>query len=100
MIVEYLRYTIPEDRQADFVSDYEAARDALMRSPFARGFELCQCVDDMTQFILRIEWTSAEDHLQGFRKSREFQAFLGHIRQYVPLIDEMRHYTALLRAGS
>jgi heme-degrading monooxygenase HmoA len=97
MIVEYLRYTIREDQQAAFVRDYDAARGPLKRSPYATGFELCQCVDDKTQFILRIEWTSAEDHMKGFRSSPEFQEFFGHIRQYVSAITEMRHYDQLLR---
>jgi quinol monooxygenase YgiN len=63
-------------------------------------FELCQCVDDKTQFILRITWTSVDDHLTGFRKSPEFQEFFGHIRQYVSMIDEMRHYNSLFRSQS
>jgi heme-degrading monooxygenase HmoA len=99
MIVEYLRYSIPEDRQADFVKDYDAARMPLMRSPFATSFEMAQCADDKTQFILRIGWTSADDHMQGFRKSAEFREFFGHIREYVSCIDEMRHYHHLLPPG-
>jgi heme-degrading monooxygenase HmoA len=96
MIVEYLRYSIPEDRQDAFIKNYDAARGPLMRSPHAKGFDLCQCVEDKTQFILRIEWTSVEDHLNGFRKSPEFQEFFGHIRHYVSAIDEMRHYAPLV----
>ncbi len=98
MIVEYLRYTIPEGQQAAFIRDYDAARGPLMRSPYATAFELCQCVDDKTQFTLRIEWTSAEDHLKGFRSSPEFQEFFGHIRPYISAINEMRHYDLLLRS--
>jgi heme-degrading monooxygenase HmoA len=98
MIVEYLRYTIPEEKQAAFVKDYDAARVPLMRSPYARALDLCQCIDDNTQFILRITWTSAEDHLQGFRKSPEFQEFFGHVRQYMSALNEMRHYRSLLRS--
>lgn len=100
MIIEYLRYTIPEDRQEAFVKDYEAARRPLMCSQHATGFELCQCLDDKTQFILRIEWTSAEDHLNGFRKSLEFREFFAHIRSYVSDINEMRHYVPLLGSES
>ncbi len=98
MIIEYLRYSIPEDLQAAFVKDYDAARISLMRSPHARAFELAQCVDDKSQFILRLEWSSIDDHLQGFRHSAEFQEFFGHIRKYVSNIDEMRHYAAVLPA--
>lgn len=92
MIVEYLRYTIPAERQDHFIRDYTNAKEPLLRSPYARSFEMCQCVEDPTQFILRIEWTSAEDHLNRFRGSDEFNAFFGHIRPYLQSIDEMRHY--------
>lgn len=95
MIVEYLRYTIPPDQLTAFVNDYKAACGALMQSPYALGFEMCHCLDDRTQFILKIRWTSTEDHMQGFRKSAEFRSFLSHIRQYVPMINEMRHYEVL-----
>ena len=92
MTVEYLRYTIAADRQADFIRDYTAARGPLLQSPYAREFEMCQCVEDPSKFILRILWTSAEDHLTKFRASSEFRDFLAHIRPYVGMIDEMRHY--------
>jgi quinol monooxygenase YgiN len=64
-------------------------------SPYAHSFELSQSVDDKTQFILRFEWTSAEDHMKGFREIPEFQEFFGHIRPYLSAITEMRHYTPL-----
>lgn len=92
MIVEYLRYTVPADRQADFLRDYAAARAPLLRSAYARDLEICQCVEDPSRFILRIEWTSADDHMQKFRGSAEFREFFGHVRPYVGMIDEMRHY--------
>ena len=96
MTVEYLRYTIPEDRQGAFIEDYKAAMMPLLQSPYARSFDLCQCDDDPSKFILRIEWTSASDHMEGFRGSAEFRQFLGHIRAYIGDIEEMRHYTRLL----
>lgn len=93
MIVEYLRYIVDADRQEKFIADYAAAVGPLMSSPHARSFELCQCVEEPEAFILRIEWTSAEDHLQKFRGSAEFKEFFGHIRPYLNDIAEMRHYT-------
>lgn len=92
MIVEYLRYSVDEAHQAAFLADYQAAMEPLMTSPFATAFELCQCVEDPSQFIIRIEWTSAEDHLQGFRPSDPFKAFFAHIQPYLSDIKEMRHY--------
>lgn len=96
MIVEYLRYSVPVDQQETFVRDYAAGCEPLLRSPYALAFELCQCVDDASQFILRIEWTSAEDHLEKFRGSAEFRAFFQHIQPYLGRIQEMRHYKRIL----
>ncbi len=92
MIVEYLRYQIDEARRDQFISDYRTAAKALMKSPFALSFDICQCTEDPGQFILRIEWTSAEDHLNGFRGSTDFKAFFPHIRPYLSDIQEMQHY--------
>lgn len=92
MIVEYLRYTIPTDRQAGFIEAYRNAGEPLRQSPFCQAFEICQCVEDPGQFVVRIEWTSAEDHLEKFRKSEEFRRFFVFVRPYVGNIDEMRHY--------
>lgn len=92
MTVEYLRYTVPADKQTAFIRDYTSAREPLLQSPYAQEFEMCQCVEDPSQFILRILWTSAEDHLQKFRASAEFRAFFAHIRPYLGMIEEMRHY--------
>ncbi len=96
MIVEYIRYEIDPDRQAAFIADYTAAVDPLMSSPYALSFDICQCDEDASQFILRIEWTSAEDHMQKFRGSAEFRAFFAHIKPYLKDIKEMRHYTRLV----
>lgn len=95
MIVEYLRYEIDEARQAAFVADYKEASKPLRLSPHAISFDICQCVEDPRQFIIRIEWTSAEDHLQGFRGSSEFKDFFKHVRGYVSDIVEMRHYVRM-----
>lgn len=96
MIVEYLRYEIDAGRQAEFVEAYRAGSEPLMASEYSKSFELCQCADDPAQFILRIEWTSAENHMQRFRGSDEFRAFFAHIKPYLKDIAEMRHYVRLI----
>ena len=92
MIIEYLRYTIDEKRQSAFINDYKTASKPLQSSPYCEQYEFCQCVEDPSKFIIRIQWTSAEDHLQKFRGSDEFKEFFPHIKPYLDDIDEMRHY--------
>lgn len=95
MIVEYLRYQIDAERQQKFISDYTLAAVPLMASEYSVSFDMCQCVDDPEQFILQIEWTSIEDHMERFRGSSEFKEFFAHIQPYLNDILEMRHYNRL-----
>ena len=90
MIVEYIRYEIADAEP--FLLGYETARAALDASPQCLAYELSRCTEEPTSFILRIEWVSLEGHLQGFRQSPEFAAFLGAVRPFIASIREMRHY--------
>ena len=92
MIVEYVRYSIPADRREAFEGGYGEAQAALAASPHCLGYELARCAEDPTQYILRIEWDSAEGHMQGFRRSPEFRSFFAAVRPFVNDIAEMRHY--------
>lgn len=95
MTIEYIRYVIDEERREAFVAAYAAAMVPLLASPFCQGAELARCIEAPEAFILRIEWTSVHDHMEGFRRSIEFQAFLAKIRPYIGDIAEMRHYEPL-----
>jgi len=98
MVVEYLRYSIDAGRQSQFIADYNIASQSLTKSAYCENYEFCQCVEDPSQFIIRIQWTSAEDHLQRFRGSSEFREFFPVIKPYLDDIDEMRHYTSIVQA--
>lgn len=90
MIVEYIRYEV-EDAEA-FVRGYEAARVALDGSEHCLAYELSRCSEEPRSFILRIEWDSAEGHMQGFRGSPLFGPFFAAVQPFLSEIREMRHY--------
>lgn len=94
MIVEYIRYSLPAERQSEFEAAYMKAQESLAASPHCLSWELARCVEEPRLYILRIEWDSQEGHLQGFRQSPEFRAFFAAIRPFVEDIEEMRHYEA------
>ncbi|WP_285032124.1 antibiotic biosynthesis monooxygenase family protein [Mycolicibacterium sp. lyk4-40-TYG-92] len=95
-VVEYIRYRIPPDRAAAFVAAYEAAAVPLSESDHCLGYELTRCVEESDRWILRIRWTSVEDHLEKFRRSPQFRAFFSHIAPFVDQVDEMQHYDVAL----
>ncbi len=95
MIVEYIRYTIPEDRSPAFEAAYTEARSSLDESSQCLGYELTRCVEAPTSYILRIEWDSLEGHESGFRQSAEFRRFFQYVRPFFSDIEEMRHYNVV-----
>jgi quinol monooxygenase YgiN len=92
MIVEYIRYEIPEDEANSFEDAYARAGASLEASPHCERYEVAHCTEDSAAYTVRIEWDSAEGHLQGFRGSPEFRTFFAAVRPYVERIEEMRHY--------
>jgi quinol monooxygenase YgiN len=92
MIIEYVRYRIPEDRRDAFERAYEEARHSLDASPECLSYELARCTEDPAAYVLRIEWTSRDGHMLRFRKSGEFRTFLAAVQPFVTNIEEMRHY--------
>lgn len=92
MIVEYIRYALKDHSPEQLMEGYRQAATHLRAAPECLGFDLTQCVEEPSLFVLRIHWTSAEAHLGGFRKGPHFGPFLQWIRPFVGEIAEMRHY--------
>ena len=97
--IEILRYRIAPGEEAAFEAAYGEAQRYLAASPVCRAYELLRCEEEPARYLLRIEWTSTADHLQGFRRSADFPAFLALVRRYIPALEEMQHYQRTAVAG-
>jgi hemoglobin len=95
MIVEYTRHKIAAPTRSAFEAAYRKAAGSLAASGHCLAYELSHCEEDAEQYVLRIEWDSAEGHMKGFRSSAEFKAFYAVVQPYVKDIEEMRHYQVL-----
>lgn len=91
-IFEYTRYRIPDERRKAFVEAYRQAAAYLKSSPHCLAYELTHCLEEKNRYVLRIEWKSEEEHLQGFRKEPGFKDFFQLVQPYVSNIEEMQHY--------
>lgn len=96
MTTEYIRYRIEADQQPAFVDAIAQSCRFLAEAPECLSYQLSQGEEDPANFIWRIEWTSTEQHLNGFRKSPAFAAFFQLVKPFFPDIQEMSHYQPLL----
>ncbi|QUD86160.1 putative quinol monooxygenase [Phenylobacterium montanum] len=90
--VEYIRYALQAHDPETLIAAYAEAGRHLAAAPECQGYQLTQCEEEPSSFILRIHWTSTESHLEGFRRGPHFPPFLAAIRPFIPEIAEMRHY--------
>jgi hemoglobin len=70
MIVEYIRYAIPEDQAGPFEDAYANAGAPLEASPHCEHYEVARCAEDPTAYAVRIEWDSAVGHQRGSAEAR------------------------------
>jgi heme-degrading monooxygenase HmoA len=75
MIVEYIRYRIPEDEAPSFEDAYRRAAASFEASPHCERYEVARCTEDPAAYTVRIERDSADGHPQAFRNSPEFRSF-------------------------
>ena len=92
MIVEYIRYEIPAERKAAFIDAYRDASIELRASKHCLRYEVTQCTEEPTSFVVRIEWDSLDGHMLGFRKEPSFPSFFAKVKPFFDQIREMRHY--------
>lgn len=92
MIVEYIRYVLTQHTPEALEHAYGLAAAHLQAAPQCLGYELTRCEEEPMSYVLRIVWTSTEDHMKGFRQGPHFPPFLALVRPFVAEIAEMRHY--------
>lgn len=93
MVIEYIRYKVDAAQKEDFVTAYKKASVQLDASAYCLAYELSECEEEPGQFMLRIEWSSTTEHLNGFRKSAEFASFFANVKPFFNNIQEMQHYS-------
>ena len=92
MVVEYIRYTVPSERAAEFLAVYAAAAAELRASSHCAAFEVARGIEEPEHFIVRIEWDSVKGHEEGFRKEPGFANFFSKVKPFFQCIQEMKHY--------
>lgn len=89
---EIIRYTVPSEFQLSFEKAYEEATIFLQASVYCVGYEIIHGKEEPQNYNVIIQWTSVEEHLNGFRKSELFPPFFQLVKPFFKHIEEMKHY--------
>jgi heme-degrading monooxygenase HmoA len=72
MITEVAQVRVKPGQTAAFERDFAAASAYLRRVDGYLAHELQRCHEDEHRYLVLIQWTTLEAHLEGFRNSPEF----------------------------
>ncbi len=92
VVVEYIRYRVPADRDGEFEGAWSEAQKILRDAPQCLSYEVPRGVEEPENYVVRIEWSSVAEHEQGFRQSKAFGQFFAAVKPFFEEIQEMRHY--------
>jgi quinol monooxygenase YgiN len=64
----------------------------LRDAPECLAYDVSHGLEEPDSYVVRIEWSSLEEHERGFRQSARFGPFFAAVKPFLEQIEEMRHY--------
>lgn len=97
--IEVTSFEVREGSESDFRQGLTDALPILMRRSGYIGHEFGVSVERPEQFWLIVHWERLEDHTEGFRKSAEFETFVGAFRPFLVNPATVSHFKPSERGG-
>ncbi|KAA0922706.1 MULTISPECIES: antibiotic biosynthesis monooxygenase family protein [unclassified Rhodococcus (in: high G+C Gram-positive bacteria)] len=98
MIVEHALLHVVPHRTDEFEAAFADAKSIISSMPGFENLTLSRGIEQPNTYLLLVEWERLEDHIEGFRKSDEYQKWktlLHHFYEPFPVVE---HFAPRLRA--
>ena len=92
MILEVAILNVIQGKEKEFEVNFAQAQKIISSMNGYLSHELQKCIETPNRYILLVKWNSLEDHVNGFRKSKEYQEWktlLHHFYNPFPIVE---HY--------
>jgi quinol monooxygenase YgiN len=96
MVIELIRYELPDSAVGAFLEAYGLALSHLAADPHCLAVEVLHGVEAPARVVIRIEWDSMEGHERHFTRGAHFEPFITPLRPFLRHIVEMAHYRRVL----
>jgi heme-degrading monooxygenase HmoA len=92
MVLEVATLKVKEGLTEEFEESFARATFIIASMKGYLTHQLKKCIEIETQYILLVYWETLEDHVDGFRKSSEYQYWKELLHHYYEPIPEVLHY--------
>jgi heme-degrading monooxygenase HmoA len=92
MILEVAILDIVPNSNQEFERSFLKAQTIIMSMNGYISHELQKCIETPNRYILLVKWNSLEDHVNGFRKSKEYQEWKTLLHHFYNPFPTVEHY--------
>ena len=92
MILEVAILNVIPGQEDDFIKAFSKAEGIIAKMPGYCSHHLKRCLENLSRFILLVEWQKLEDHTEGFRGSEEYQEWKALLHHFYDPFPTVEHY--------
>ncbi len=92
MILEHAILDIASGQESDFELAFSEASSIISSMAGFGSLRLDRCVERPSRYLLLVEWRSIEDHVEGFRKSAEYERWRDLLHRFYEPFPVVEHF--------
>ena len=98
-MLEVAILNIISGREDEFEVAFKSAAIIISKMPGYLSHELQRCLEEKGKYILMVHWQTLEDHIEGFRKSQEYQEWKHLLHHFYKPFPKVEHYTLVTKSA-
>ena len=95
MILEQAVLDIKPGQADQFERNFAQASQIIAQIPGYRKHDLLRCLEMPSRYLLLVEWESLADHVEGFRKSPEYQEWKALLHHFYDPFPTVQHFQGI-----
>ncbi|MFD4179641.1 antibiotic biosynthesis monooxygenase family protein [Rhodococcus sp. NPDC058514] len=92
MTLEHAVLQVKPGRSAEFESAFRRAKSIISDMVGFRRLSLSRCLERPDTYLLLVEWDSLKDHVEGFRKSPQYEQWRSSLHDFYDPFPMVEHY--------
>ena len=92
VILEHAPLSIRPGSEPDFEAAFAEAVPIISSMPGFRKVSLSRCLERPGSYLLLVEWERLEDHVEGFRRSPQFEEWKQLLHHFYDPAPTVEHY--------
>src|SRR6476620_2412428 len=96
MILEVATLNVLPDKLNDFERDFSIAQEIISSMKGYQWHQLQKCLEVENKYLLLVQWETLEDHIIGFRQSKEYLRWKELLHHYYNPFPTVEHYQMVM----